>query len=192
MKLWNDLKFLVEGISEANKQLVKDVKEVATETKRDILTDWKEDAPLLGKTAEKVDQAITSLKNVKERLPDPTTGPINPQPQLKKMLKDNTCNKELISKKSIKRARHLKVNRTSYSHHALSINEYQVIHYRNGEVRIDTIEDFAKGATIYIVNTPRLYKKDEVIQRAYSKLGEQEYNLFFNNCEHFVKWALNG
>ncbi len=84
------------------------------------------------------------------------------------------------------------MNRISYSHHALSLNEYEVIHYQNGIIKIDSLENFAKGATIYIIDTPKLYTKDVIINRAYSRLNEAQYNLVFNNCEHFVRWALNG
>lgn len=31
-----------------------------------------------------------------------------------------------------------------------------------------------------------LYSKDETVERAKSKLGEEKYNLMVNNCEHFA------
>ncbi|MGB7486504.1 MAG: lecithin retinol acyltransferase family protein, partial [Phormidesmis sp.] len=33
---------------------------------------------------------------------------------------------------------------------------------------------------------------DVVIARAESRLGEQRYDLFFNNCEHFASWCKTG
>jgi hypothetical protein len=33
---------------------------------------------------------------------------------------------------------------------------------------------------------------EEVVQRALSKLGEEEYDLFTNNCEHFAIWCKTG
>ena len=34
-----------------------------------------------------------------------------------------------------------------------------------------------------------LYSKDETVERAKSKLGEERYNLMVNNCEHFAIWC---
>ena len=38
----------------------------------------------------------------------------------------------------------------------------------------------------------KLYSPEETVQRARSKLGESEYNLFLNNCEHFAIWCKTG
>ena len=35
-----------------------------------------------------------------------------------------------------------------------------------------------------------LYTGHNAIYRAREKVGEQDYNLFFNNCESFVNWAI--
>lgn len=37
-----------------------------------------------------------------------------------------------------------------------------------------------------------LYTPEETIERAKSKLGEDEYSLIFNNCEHFAIWCKTG
>ncbi len=37
-----------------------------------------------------------------------------------------------------------------------------------------------------------LYSPEETIQRARSKIGERQYNLVFNNCEHFAVWCKTG
>lgn len=37
-----------------------------------------------------------------------------------------------------------------------------------------------------------LYSPDETIERARSRLGENKYNLAFNNCEHFAIWCKTG
>jgi len=44
----------------------------------------------------------------------------------------------------------------------------------------------------YIYDRDRLYDANEVVQRAISKLGEGDYNLFTNNCEHFATWCKTG
>ena len=37
-----------------------------------------------------------------------------------------------------------------------------------------------------------LYTPEETVQRAKTRLGETSYNLFTNNCEHFVIWCKTG
>ncbi len=35
-----------------------------------------------------------------------------------------------------------------------------------------------------------LYTGMDAVERAQTKLGEAKYNIFFNNCESFVNWAI--
>lgn len=49
----------------------------------------------------------------------------------------------------------------------------------------------------FIVPIPKMpvhviYTPEETIQRAKSRLGENEYNLALNNCEHFAIWCKTG
>ena len=37
-----------------------------------------------------------------------------------------------------------------------------------------------------------VYSPDKAIERARTKIGEQAYHLFNNNCESFVNWTLTG
>lgn len=176
MGFLSNIKDLVIDISATNKEFIRDVREIGAETKRDIIQTWKDEAPLLGNTADKIDRAVTTYNNARGKI---------------SVLSPGTKTPGFYSEFDY--ACHLKVNRClGYSHHALSLNENQVIHYQDGIVKVDSIEKFAKGATIHVIDTVRLYNKDEVINRAYSKLHEKKYNLIFNNCEHFVRWALNG
>lgn len=36
------------------------------------------------------------------------------------------------------------------------------------------------------------YNREIVIGRAFTRLGENQYNLASNNCEHYVCWCRNG
>ena len=36
------------------------------------------------------------------------------------------------------------------------------------------------------------FHRDIVVRRAINKLGEPDYNLFGNNCEHFAHWCKTG
>lgn len=38
----------------------------------------------------------------------------------------------------------------------------------------------------------RVYTAEEAVQRARSRLGEENYNLVTNNCEHFAMWCRTG
>lgn len=99
------------------------------------------------------------------------------------------------SAKKFYRGDHLYVNRwlgLDYSHHGLYIGRGDVIHYSQFKVRIDSLEDFAQGGNIHLMDSDLIYTIDTVIRRAKSKLGEEEYDLLFNNCEHFVNWCRNG
>jgi len=41
-------------------------------------------------------------------------------------------------------------------------------------------------------DNPHLFSPKETIERAKSRLGEREYSLPFNNCEHFAIWCKTG
>lgn len=36
------------------------------------------------------------------------------------------------------------------------------------------------------------HQRRYAVKRAINRIGEKAYNLFFNNCEHFKNWVLNG
>jgi Lecithin retinol acyltransferase len=83
-----------------------------------------------------------------------------------------------------------------YEHHGIDCGDGSVIHYRKPSEIIEqtSIETFARGNPVYI----RKYEAgfhfiaDVVVSRAQSRLGEQKYNLLFNNCEHFATWCKTG
>lgn len=80
-----------------------------------------------------------------------------------------------------------------YEHHALYIGNERVIHYADGVIKCDSLATFSQNADFEIRHyTQTKYSSLQAIQRAFSKMGEKEYDLVFNNCEHFVNWCLNG
>lgn len=87
---------------------------------------------------------------------------------------------------------HIKVMRSAYSHHGIYIGKRKVIEYNDGIVQESTLIDFANGDNILLVNEPTEYSKEEIVQRAKSRLGEFEYNLLYNNCENFATWCRCG
>jgi hypothetical protein len=82
-----------------------------------------------------------------------------------------------------------------YEHHGIDCGDGSVIHYRKvGEPTITRTrwEAFSRGSAVYTQAQPVAFIADVVIARAESRLGEQRYDLFFNNCEHFALWCKTG
>ena len=98
---------------------------------------------------------------------------------------------------------HLMVSRGLYTHHGIYIGGNQVIHYagfaeafKKGAIEQTSLESFLGGVDNFkVVNYPsyqNIYAPEEIVHRAESCLGEDDYNLFFNNCEHFACWCVTG
>jgi len=96
---------------------------------------------------------------------------------------------------------HLISARVGYSHHGLCINHKQIIHYsgsslgqgQSGVIEIVNLDEFCQGNGYTIQNYPiRTYCREESVERAKSRLGEDWYNVLLNNCEHFVAWCIMG
>ncbi|WP_297521938.1 lecithin retinol acyltransferase family protein [uncultured Clostridium sp.] len=90
---------------------------------------------------------------------------------------------------------HLYVQRCFYTHHGIYVGKGKVVHYLKEKVSETSLLDFACGEKIFIKNesqSPRHHRKRDAIKRAYSRLGENRYNLAINNCDSFVRWCRNG
>jgi Lecithin retinol acyltransferase len=95
---------------------------------------------------------------------------------------------------------HLKSSRVVYSHHGVYIGGGKVVHYAGfcrrwwpGPVEEVTLTRFAVGHTIRIVDhITRTYSPQEIVDRARSRVGERNYRLLTNNCEHFCNWCVSG
>ncbi|WML91418.1 lecithin retinol acyltransferase family protein [Thiothrix lacustris] len=94
---------------------------------------------------------------------------------------------------------HLISSRLGYTHHGIYIGSGKVIHYSgladglaSGAIEETTLVAFSRGRE-YSVKTyinPR-FTGLIVAQRAKSRLGEDKYDVFSNNCEHFCGWCIN-
>jgi hypothetical protein len=83
-----------------------------------------------------------------------------------------------------------------YKHYGIDCGDRTVIHYRKPSETIErtSLETFSRGNPIYMAKYSDGfgYIPDVVVERAKSRLGEQKYNLLFNNCEHFASWCKTG
>lgn len=90
---------------------------------------------------------------------------------------------------------HLFVQRLGYTHHGLYYGQEKVIHYSGDSIVIDSLQAFSGGEKILKKNwleSPASYSSTKILARAISRMGENKYNLIFNNCEHFVRWCRRG
>ena len=98
---------------------------------------------------------------------------------------------------------HIQVSRGFYTHHGIVVDDHKVIHYsgfaeafNKGCIEVTDLDTFLGDASAFeVVNYPSWevrYSNSEVVARAYSRLGENDYNLIFNNCEGFACWCITG
>jgi hypothetical protein len=97
------------------------------------------------------------------------------------------------------------VDRGLYKHYGVYCGRNRVVHFApkkgfeldadNALIQETTVENFLKEGILKIdTETKAIYSPDEIVKRACSLLGKQkgEYNLIFNNCEHFARWCVSG
>lgn len=90
-------------------------------------------------------------------------------------------------------ADHLVTPRIGYTHHGLYAGNGTVLEYSRKGVNLVSLEEFSEGYPVSVEpHLMRIYNRHESVQRGISRLGEDEYNLIFNNCERFVNWCING
>jgi hypothetical protein len=95
---------------------------------------------------------------------------------------------------------HLVTSRVGFTHHGIYAGDGKVIHYgslgeslRRRPVEEVAVERFAHQHGVW-VRAPRTNDPDgdTIVRRARSRIGEDRYSLFSNNCEHFCEWCTHG
>jgi hypothetical protein len=90
------------------------------------------------------------------------------------------------------------VPRRGYRHHGIYVGSGRVIHYagltrhRRGRIEEVLLDDFIGSRPIYLGAAPDEAHGHDIVLRARSRLGECQYDLLNNNCEHFCNWCLLG
>jgi hypothetical protein len=83
-----------------------------------------------------------------------------------------------------------------YKHYGIDCGDGTVIHYRKPREVIEqtSLATFSRGNPVYVAEYSEGfgYIPDVVVERAKSRLGENNYNLLSNNCEHFASWCKTG
>lgn len=122
-------------------------------------------------------------------------------------------------KKELLRGDIIGVSRILYDHYGVYAGDGTVIHYTLAcegwklEIRKTGMDDFLHDSTTFFVlnfasgdrpvkSAPvkyraflrriTLFSPEETVRRAEGRIGEQEYNLLSNNCEHFAVWCKTG
>lgn len=96
---------------------------------------------------------------------------------------------------------HVVTPRRGYLHHGIYVGSGRVVHYsglayglRRGPVEEISLAGFTNGRSIRVRASarPSRFEGCEVVRRARSRVGENSYRLFSNNCEHFCEWCVYG
>jgi Lecithin retinol acyltransferase len=87
---------------------------------------------------------------------------------------------------------HIYVHCTGFVHHGIDCGDGTVIHYEVGRIIRIPINTFCDEKKYFVKQYTYCDADNIVIERAESRLGESEYNLLFNNCEHFAVWCKTG
>ena len=92
-------------------------------------------------------------------------------------------------------ADHLQVPRRHglFNHHGIDLGDGTVAHYLEGrEILRSPVSEFSQGEVVSVMDHTNASPAGVTLRRAMSRLGEQNYNLLFNNCEHFATWCKTG
>lgn len=91
---------------------------------------------------------------------------------------------------------HIYINCGAYTHHGIDCGDGTAIHYigetLQGVISRTSIDSFTSEKQLFVRQYDIHDLSDIVIKRAESRLGEDKYDLIFNNCEHFATWCKTG
>ena len=100
---------------------------------------------------------------------------------------------------------HLWIHKKGYTHHALYIGENEhkepvIAHYagwvkgfRGGPLTLDHLDVFSEGKPIHVRQySNRTHSPKDSVERVLQRLGEDQYDVHTNNCEHLCHWAIIG
>jgi cell wall-associated NlpC family hydrolase len=96
-------------------------------------------------------------------------------------------------------------DRGNYRHFGIYAGNGRAVHYAykgsasglRTQIKETPLGVFAKGNDVCVWRVSRAdglscYSREETLRRARSMVGVKNYNLLFNNCEHFAFWCKTG
>ena len=107
---------------------------------------------------------------------------------------------------------HLRVNGVAgfmaLTHHAIYLGDGRIMHFTGGvtdkgnaTIKVDTLRKLHKftksvghkQCRIEVIPHPEgALPREQIVERALSRVGETGYNLLSKNCEHVVHWCITG
>ena len=80
------------------------------------------------------------------------------------------------------------------THDGIDCGDGKVVEYskEHQTIREITLEEFSLGRPVSFVRYDTCLEPAAVVSRARSRVGEKDYHLFDNNCEHFATWCKTG
>ena len=137
---------------------------------------------------------LRKLSRVEERFHEPTSSPLDRDCDLFRGDRLLAINEEPPL------GAHLVTPRFAYAHHGVYVGGGAVVHYaafakhwRRGPVEETSLLRFAQGHAVWIrPGRSNRLQSAEIVRRARSRLGEDCYSFFTNNCEHLSEWCVNG
>jgi hypothetical protein len=103
---------------------------------------------------------------------------------------------------ALQRGDHIRAGRPWNPHHdGIYLGDGLVIHLTGGtpdggkaaaSVQIDSLARFAAGRPVTVRRYSGTHDPEEIVTRAISRLGEGNYDLISNNCQHFARWCATG
>jgi hypothetical protein len=94
---------------------------------------------------------------------------------------------------------HLISPRKFYVHHGIYLGNGKVAHYSGlsaslqaGPIEVTDLDRFGNGSSVWVHQEQCAFSSEEIIVRALSRVGESQYKILSNNCEHFCNWCISG
>ena len=103
----------------------------------------------------------------------------------------------------LKLGMHISVSCVFYTHHGIYVGDGMVVHYsgfaefgKKGYIEQTSLKEFLGDKNDFKIiqysSNLSIYTPEQIVERALSRVGENSYNLIFNNCEHFACWCVTG
>lgn len=101
---------------------------------------------------------------------------------------------------------HVMIDRGAYMHHGIFVGDGYVVHWTGDAEKkltgvetpvivMERVKEFGPKDLILVVEydeSIEILGLEDTISRALHKVGTTDYNLAFNNCEHFAVWCKTG